>query len=42
MILDFMSVRKGDFTSCPGDMYGGMLLPGVIGGVGLPGRGELG
>lgn len=34
--------RYGGFVSCPGDRYGGMDVPGVIGGVGFPPIGELG
>lgn len=40
VIFGLMSGGKGGFTSWFGDKYGGMLLPGVIGGVGLPGTGE--
>lgn len=40
VIFGLMSGGKGGFTSWFGDRYGGMLLPGVIGGVGLPGTGE--
>lgn len=42
MIFGLMSGGKGGFTSWFGDRYEGMLLPGVIGGVGLPGTGEWG
>lgn len=41
LILGLTSWRKGDLTSWPGDIYG-IELPGVMGGVGFPGRGELG
>ena len=34
--------RYEGLVSCPGDKYGGMELPGVMGGVGFPPRGELG
>lgn len=42
VIFGLMSGGKGGFTSGFGERYGGMLLPGVIGGVGLPGTGEWG
>lgn len=42
LMLGLTSWRKGDLTSWPGDIYGGIELPGVMGGVGFPGRGELG
>lgn len=34
--------RGNGFTSGLGDRYGGILLPGVTGGVGFPGTGEWG
>lgn len=40
--MGFMSGRKGDLSSCPGDVYCGTPLPGVMGGVGFPASGELG
>lgn len=42
VIFGFMSGGNGGFTSWFGDMYEGILLPGVIGGVGFPGTGEWG
>lgn len=42
VIFGFMSGGNGGFTSGFGDRYGGMLLPGVMGGVGFPGTGEWG
>lgn len=27
-------------SGCPGETYGGIVVPGVMGGVGLPGMGE--
>lgn len=41
-MFGFMSGANGGFTSGLGDRYGGMPLPGVIGGVGFPGTGEWG
>lgn len=41
-IFGFMSGGNGGFTSGFGDKYGGIPLPGVIGGVGFPGTGEWG
>lgn len=40
VIFGFMSGGNGGFTSWFGERYGGILLPGVIGGVGFPGTGE--
>lgn len=42
LIFGLMSGGKGGLTSWLGDRYGGMLLPGVMGGVGFPGTGEWG
>lgn len=42
VIFGFMSGGNGGFTSWFGDRYGGIPLPGVIGGVGFPGTGEWG
>lgn len=42
VIFGFMSGANGGFTSGFGDRYGGIPLPGVIGGVGFPGTGEWG
>lgn len=42
VIFGFMSGANGGFTSGFGDRYGGMPLPGVMGGVGFPGTGEWG
>lgn len=42
VIFGFMSAGNGGFTSWFGDRYGGILLPGVMGGVGFPGTGECG
>lgn len=42
VIFGFMSGANGGFTSAFGDRYGGIPLPGVIGGVGFPGTGEWG
>lgn len=40
LIFGLMSGGNGGLTSWLGDRYGGILLPGVIGGVGFPGTGE--
>lgn len=42
LIFGLMSGGNGGLTSWLGDRYGGILLPGVIGGVGFPGTGEWG
>lgn len=42
VIFGFMSGGNGGLTSWFGDRYGGIPLPGVIGGVGFPGTGECG
>lgn len=42
VMFGFISGGNGGLASWLGDRYGGMLLPGVMGGVGFPGTGEWG